>query len=170
MIHRKSGTGNLWWIYDESHSRFSPLNAECCFVFVHQVKRVCEEKFDTVTPPQIATHQEKLGGEKNRKSLCIDCHVSVTAKLMCGLTNILSSYFPSHPMVCLWIIVLNFQAICKIGKQCIVKDLTTFLFAYTGQQVDSISGNIFPFLLVFMLLKIMEYAIKNIYLLLPCWM
>lgn len=81
------------------------------------------KKFDTVTPPQIATQQEKVffGGG----SLFIDCHVSVTAKLMCGLTNILSSYFPSHPVVCLWIIVLNFQAICKIGKQCIVKDLIT---------------------------------------------
>lgn len=58
------------------------------------------KKFDTVTPPQIATQQEKVffGGGG---SLFIDCHVSVTAKLMCGLTNILSSYFPSHPLVCL---------------------------------------------------------------------
>lgn len=45
-----------------------------------------------------------------------------------------------------------------------------YYFACTGQQIDSISGNVFPFLLVFMLLKIMEYEIKNIYLLLPRWM
>lgn len=38
-----------------------------------------------------------------------------------------------------------------------------YYFACTGQQVDSISRNIFPFLLVFMLLKIMEYEIKNIF-------
>lgn len=159
MIRRTSGTGNLWWIYDQSHLLFSPLSAECCFVFVHQVKRVCEEKIQWLHPI-LQLSKKSLGGKK-RKSLLIDCHVLVTAKLMCGLTNILSSCFPSHPVVCLWIIFLNFQAICKIGKQCIVKDLTTFLFACMGQQVYSISENIFPFLLVFMLLKVMEYEIKK---------
>lgn len=157
---------NLWWI---SLTFLPPQCWMLLCVCPSSQAGVWREVWYSDSTPNCNSPREAWG-EKNRKSLCIDCHVSVTAKLMCGLTNILSSYFPSHPVVCLWIIVLNFQAICKIGKQCIVKDLTTFLFAYTGQQVDSISGNIFPFLLVFMLLKIMEYAIKNIYLLLPCWM